>query len=128
MAVIYSDAVKTTRMGAVNTALATGFLVIGTGTSAGVTGVMATIPLAATAGTVSTPIAGTVQLALTTAAMTATATGAGTPTFADLLAANGTTKVATGLTVGVGQNVVLSAATIAVGNTVTVTSAILTHG
>lgn len=128
MSVVYSAAVKTTRMGAVNTAIgASGLLVIGTSALSGATGVLATIILNTTAGTVSG--SGTVILTLDQApALSASASASGTAALAEIRTSGGTVVVS-GLTVSTtGANVNLSTTSINSGNTVSITSAVITHG
>lgn len=131
MATIYAAALRTTRMNAIVSAIgATGFLVIGDSTLNGAAsasvGVLAKIPLAATAGVVAGDVLTLSQ------PITVSATGAGTAAKAEIWntatpvgAANVTV---TGLTVGTsGANINLGTTTIAVGNTVTVSPATITH-
>ena len=125
MAVVYSSTLKDTRMTSVVTAIGTsGFLVIGDGTLATPsTGILAKIPLSATAGTVTTGI-----LTLSGLPLSVTATGTGTASKAELWTpANAV--IVSGLTVGTGgQNIVLGTASINSGNTVSITAAAITHG
>ena len=123
MAITYNDAVKTSRLGAVNTALASGFLDIYTSAYGTL---LAHIPLAATAGTVSG--AGTVILTLNAAGMTIAAAATGTAAIARLVSST-SVAVASGLTVGTSAtDVILNNLSIATAQTVTVSSAVITHG
>lgn len=121
MSIIYTVAVKNSRLTAVVTAIgATGVLEIGT---TGMGSVLATIPLAATAGTVSAGV-----LTFTMPQSDASADASGTPAAARIRTSAGGTDIVTGLTVGTaGTDIVLDAASITAGQTVTINSATITH-
>lgn len=123
MAVTYTTAVKTARMTAVNTAIgATGVLEIGTSAMASI---LATIPLANPAGTVSNGV-----LTLTMPRSDASADNTGVPAVARIRTASGGTDIITGLTVtliGGGGDVQLDSLSITAGQNVTVGSATITH-
>lgn len=123
MAVTYTTAVKTARMAAVNTAIGTaGVLEIGTSAMASI---LATIPLANPAGTVSNGV-----LTLTMPRSDASADNTGVPAVARIRTASGGTDIITGLTVtliGGGGDVQLDSLSITAGQNVTVDSATLTH-
>jgi len=135
MSVNYSASLKTNRMqlvadliaskvAAASTGTATaGSLVIGTSGLSGASGVLATIPLAATPGTVSGSVFTLAGVPLST-----TASGTGTAALAEFRNAAGTVIVS-GLTVGVtGTDITISTTTITSGQTVQVTSGTITHG
>lgn len=124
MPAIYANALKNTRMEAVVSAIgANGFLVIGTSALSGATGVLASIPLAATAGVVSNG-----ALTLSGTPLSGPALAAGTPALAELRTSGGTTVIS-GLTAGTsGTNIILSSETIALGNTIIIQSGVITHG
>lgn len=123
MAVTYTTAVKTARMAAVNTAIGTaGVLEIGTSAMASI---LATIPLANPAGTVSNGV-----LTLTMPRSDASADNTGVPAVARIRTASGGTDIITGLTVtliGGGGDVQLDSLSITAGQNVTVDSATITH-
>lgn len=123
MAVTYTTAVKTARMAAVNTAIGTaGVLEIGTSAMASI---LATIPLANPAGTVSNGV-----LTLTMPRSDASADNTGVPAVARIRTASGGTDIITGLTVtliGGGGDVQLDSLSITAGQNVTVGSATITH-
>lgn len=123
MAVTYTTAVKTARMTAVNTAIGTaGVLEIGTSAMASI---LATIPLANPAGTVSNGV-----LTLTMPRSDASADNTGVPAVARIRTASGGTDIITGLTVtliGGGGDVQLDSLSITAGQNVTVNSATITH-
>lgn len=123
MAVTYTTAVKTARMTAVNTAIGTaGVLEIGTSAMASI---LATIPLANPAGTVSNGV-----LTLTMPRSDASADNTGVPAVARIRTASGGTDIITGLTVtliGGGGDVQLDSLSITAGQNVTVGSATITH-
>jgi hypothetical protein len=126
MPIVYSTALKNTRLDAVTTAIgASGFLVIGTSSLASpATGILAKIPLSATAAAAAS---GGV-LTLNGLPLSVSATGSGTAAKAELWKSDNTV-VASGLTVGTsGTDVIIGTTTIASGNTVQVTSAAITHG
>lgn len=122
MAVIYNTTLKNTRMTSVVTAIgSTGVLEIGT---TGMATVLATIPLASTAGTVSGGV-----LTFTMPQSDTSADATGTAAAARIRTASGGTDIVTGLTVGTsGQNINLSSVGITATDTVTITSASITHG
>lgn len=124
MAVVYSNAVKNSRLNAVIDALGSGaVLVIGTSGLSGTTGVLVTVPLANPAFTVGT---GTMTLAGTP--RTATASATGTAAKAELRTSSGTVVVS-GLTVGTSsQDIVINATAISSGQTVQVTAGTINHG
>jgi len=126
MAIVYSTTLKNTRLDAVTPAIgASGFLVIGTSAlAAPATGILAKIPLSATAAA---PAAAGV-LTLNGLPLSVVASAGGTAAKAELwTAANA--AVATGLTVGTAAtDVIIGTTTIASGNTVQVISAAITHG
>lgn len=121
MAVTYSTTVKNTRLSAVVTAIGTtGVLEIGT---TGMATVLATIPLANPAGTVS---AGVLTFTMPQSDTSADATG--TAAAARIRTATGGTDVVTGLTVGTtGSDINLDSVSVTAGQTVTITSASITH-
>jgi hypothetical protein len=136
MAVVYATStLKTPRMQLVadivasktvaastGTALA-GQLVIGTSGLSGATGVLATIPLSATPGTVTGAV-----LTLSGTPLSVAASAPGTAALAELRNNAGTTVVS-GLTVGTsGSDINLTSTSITAGQTVTVTSGTITHG
>lgn len=122
MAVVYSTTLKNTRLSAVVTAIGTtGVLEIGT---TGMGTVLATIPLANPAGTVSGGV-----LTFSTPVSDTSADATGTAAEARVRTASGGTDVITGLTVGTsGANINLSSLGIVAGDTVTINSATITHG
>ncbi len=125
MAVTYSSTLKDTRMNSVVTAIGTsGFLVIGTSSLATPsTGVLAKIPLSATAGTVSGGV-----LTLSGLPLSVSATGTGTAAKAELWT-SANAVVVSGLTVGTsGSDINLATTSINTGNTVSITAATVTHG
>jgi len=127
MAIIYAAALKTTRMTAVETALDAGAgaatLVIGTSALSGATGVLATIPLADPAGTVSGAV-----LTLSGMPKSATASATGTAAKAELRDSTGAV-VASGLTVGTSaSDVIINSTAISSGQTVQINSGSITHG
>lgn len=122
MAVVYSTSLKNTRLSAVVTAIgSTGVLEIGT---TGMGTVLATIPLASTAGTVASGV-----LTFSTPVSDTNADATGTAAEARIRTSSGGTDVITGLTVGTsGANINLSSLSITAGDTVTISSATITHG
>ena len=135
MAVIYNTTLKDNRMqlvadliasktAAASTGTATaGSLVIGTSALLGATGVLATIPLSATPGTVGSGV-----LTLSGVPLQATATATGTAALAEFRNNAGTTVVS-GLTVGTsGTNIIINSTSISSGQAVQVTSGTITHG
>ncbi len=135
MSVVYASTLKTNRMqlvadlvasktAAASTGSATaGQLVIGTSGLSGATGVLATITLSATPGTISGPV-----LTLSGTPLSVTASASGTAALAELRNNAGTTIVS-GLTVGTsGTDIVLGTTTITSGGTVTISSGTITHG
>ena len=135
MSVVYNATLKTNRMQLVadliasktaasstGTALA-GSLVIGTSALSGATGVLATITLNATPGTVSGNV-----FTLSGTPLSATASGTGTAALAEFRNNAGTTVVS-GLTVGTsGTDIIINATAISSGQSVQVTSGTITHG
>lgn len=135
MAVVYTTTLKNNRMQLVadliasktaasstGTALA-GTLVIGTSALSGATGVLASVPLSATPGTVSSGV-----LTLSGVPLQATATGTGTAALAEFRNNAGTTIVS-GLTVGTsGTDIIINSTSISTGQAVQVTSGTITHG
>ncbi len=124
MAVTYDTTLKNTRMTDVVTAIgATGFLNIYDASNV----LLATIPLANPAGTVTSGV-----LAFSGTPLTeSSANVSGTATHADVSTATGGTgtKVITGLTVSsTSGDIVLSSTSIVAGQPVTITSAAITHG
>lgn len=124
MAVVYSTAVKNTRLQAVVTAIgADGLLVIGTAALNGATGRLVTLTLAPVAGTVSGGV-----LTLSGVPRSADATATGIAALAELRTSAGTV-VCSGLTVGTsGTDIILNAAEISAGQLVQVTAGTITHG
>lgn len=125
MAVIYSAATKTARMNAVVTAIgASGKLKLFTAADV----LLATFPLAATAGTV----AGSVLTlsdanGATSGIMNTTASAAGTAAKASITT-SADVDVVTGLTVGTtGADLILDNNVLAVGQAITINSATITH-
>jgi hypothetical protein len=125
MSVTYRTSLKDTRMNAVNADIgASGLLVIGTSALSGATGVLATVPCAASAFGASS--SGTITLAGVPLTVVAAATGAAA--LAEFRTAGGTVVIS-GLTVGTsGTNVVLGTTAIAAGDIVNITSGSITHG
>ena len=121
MAIIYSTAVKTARMNAVVTQIgSTGVLEIGT---AGMAAIIASIPLNATAGTVSGAV-----LTLSGMPKTVAAAAPGVAAAARIRTATGGTDVITGLTVGTtGSDINIDNTSINAGQNVTINSAKITH-
>lgn len=135
MSVVYSSTLKDNRMqlvadlvasktAAASTGSATaGQLVIGTSALSGGTGVLATIALNATPGTVSSNV-----LTLSGVPLSVAASATGTAAKAELRNNAGTTIVS-GLTVSTsGADVNLTSTSITSGQTVTITSGTITHG
>lgn len=122
MAVVYNTTLKNTRMTDVVTAIgATGVLQIGT---TGMGTVLAEIPLANPAGTVSGGV-----LTFTMPQSDTSANATGTAAEARIRTASGGTDIVTGLTVSTsGANINLSSTSITAGDTVTMSSATITHG
>lgn len=122
MAVVYTQAVKNSRLSAVVTAIGTtGVLEIGT---AGMASVLATINLGNPAGTVATGV-------LTFSGFPRSDTSAdasGTAAAARIRTASGGTDIVTGLTVGTSAaDIILDSVNITAGQTVTINSASITH-
>lgn len=123
MAVVYPNAVKNARMGAVTTqAGSTAVLEIGT---SGMASVLASF-------TLSNPIAGAATgagvLTLSGFPRNATASATGTAAAARIRTATGGTDIVTGLTVGTsGSDINLDSTSITSGQTVTLNSATITH-
>jgi hypothetical protein len=126
MSVVYSTTLKNARLDAITAAIgASGFLVIGTAAlAAPATGILAKIPLSATAAAA----AAAGVLTLNGLPLSVSASAGGTAAKAELwTAANA--AVATGLTVGTSAtDVIIGTTTIANGNTVQATAATITHG
>lgn len=135
MSVVYAATLKTNRMqlvadliasktAAASTGTATaGSLVIGTSALSGSTGVLATVTLSATPGTV----AGSV-LTLSGVPLSATASATGTAALAEFRN-NAGTVIVSGLTVGTSAtDIIINATAISSGQTVQVTSGTITHG
>lgn len=123
MATNYNMALKTARMQAIVTEIGTsGFLVIGDSSlSSPSTGVLAKIPLAATAGTVTNDVLTFTQV------LPVVAIGTGTAAKAEIWKSTNAVVVS-GLTVGTsGANVNLGTISVNTGNTVTVSPATITH-
>jgi hypothetical protein len=129
MSVVYSAALKTTRMDAVLTALDAagspgGYIEIGTSGGFSGSNLLATIHFAETAGTVSGSV-----LTFSCPIEDASAANSGTATQAQVFDGAGGTAVITGLTVGTsGTDIVLSSVTIVAGEPVTLTAGSITHG
>lgn len=124
MAIIYSTAVKNSRLQAVVNALGTGgLLVIGTSALSGATGVLATEALGNPAGSVSNGV-----LTLSGTPLTVAASGTGTAAKAELRdSANNV--IASGLTVGTSAaDIILDSVNITAGQNVTINSGTITHG
>jgi hypothetical protein len=121
MAITYTTAVKNSRLSAVVSAIGTtGVLEIGT---TGMATVLATIPLANPAGTVSGGV-----LTFTMPASDSSADNTGTATAARIRTASGGTDIITGLTVGLSaSDVIVDSTSITAGQTVTINSASITH-
>jgi hypothetical protein len=135
MAVVYSGTLKNNRMqlvadliagkvAAASTGTATaGSLVIGTSALSGATGVLATIALPTTPGTVSGGV-----LTLSGTPLSATASAAGTAAKAQFRD-NAGTVIVDGLTVGTSaSDIIVGSTTVSSGQTVTITSGTITHG
>lgn len=122
MAITYTTAVKNARLNAVVTAIgSTGVLEIGT---TGMTTVLATIALDATAGTSS----GGVLTFSSFPKSDTSADNTGTAAAARIRTATGGTDIITGLTVGTSaSDINLDSLSITAGQTVTITSATITH-
>jgi len=122
MAVIYTDAVKNSRLAAVITAIGgTGILEIGT-TAMGT--VLATITLNATAGTATSGVLTFSGFPKSDTAADAT----GTAAAARIRTAPAGTDIITGLTVGLSaSDINLDSLSLTVGQTVTINSAAITH-
>lgn len=123
MAVVYTNAVKIARMGAVTTAAgATAVLEIGT---TGMASILASF-------TLNNPIAGAATgvglLTLSGFPKNATAGASGTAAAARIRTGTGGTDIVTGLTVGTsGADINLDSVSITSGQTVTLNSATITH-
>lgn len=122
MAIIYSTAVKNARMQAVVDAIGTtGVLEIGT---TGMASILATIPLANPAATVSAGV-------LTFSGVPrsdVSADNTGTAAVARIRTATGGTDIITGLTVGLSaSDIILDSLNITTGQTVTINAATITH-
>jgi len=125
MSVVYNTTLKNTRMTDVVTAIgATGFLNIYT---AGLALLLATIPLANPAGTVSAGVLTFSGTPLTEAS--ANNSGTAAAATVSTASAGGGTVVISGLTVSsTSGDIVLSSTNIVAGQPITVTSASITHG
>jgi hypothetical protein len=126
MSIIYSTALKNTRMDAISATIgASGFLVIGTSALASpATGVLAKIPLSATA--FGAAAAGVITL--NGLPLSVSATGTGMAAKAELWKSDNSVVVS-GLTVGTSAaDVILGTTSINAGNTVNITAATITHG
>jgi hypothetical protein len=134
MSVVYNATLKTNRMqlvadliagkvAAASTGSATaGQLVIGTSALSGATGVLATLALPTTPGTVSGAV-----FTLAGVPLSVTASGTGTAALAEFRT-NGGTTVVSGLTVGTsGTDIILGTTSITSGGTVTISSGTITH-
>jgi hypothetical protein len=134
MAVDYQTTVKTNRLNVVNDAInsktfvdgsgagAEGSLVIGTSALSGATGVLATIPLANPAATISGGV-----LTLAGVPRSASATATGTAALAEIRD-NAGNVIVSGLTVGTsGTDITISSTAISTGQTVQVNSGTITH-
>lgn len=135
MSVVYSSTLKNNRLqlvadliagktAAASTGTATaGSLIIGTSSLVGGTGVLATITLGTTPGTVSGGV-----LTISGVPLSATASATGTAAKAELRDNSGNVIVS-GLTVGTsGSDITISSTSITSGQTVQVTSGTITHG
>lgn len=135
MSVTYSSTLKDKRLqlvsdyiagktAAASTGTATaGNLIIGTSALSGATGVLATLPLNTTPGTVSGGV-----LTLNASGVTASASATGTAAIAELRD-NAGTVIVSGLTVGTsGTDITINSTSISSGQTVTLTSGTITHG
>lgn len=123
MAVSYQMSTKNKRMQAIiDDIAANGLMVIGTAALSGATGVLASIPFAATAFTLSN---GVLTVASLPRSVQASATG--TAAKAELRTAGGV-PVVTGLTVGTsGTDFIINATAISTGQTVQCTAGTITH-
>lgn len=124
MAVVYSTAVKNSRLTVVRDAIdagsSNGTLEIGT---TGMASVLASIPLSDPCGSVASGV-----LTFSAPVSDTAADAAGTAAEARIKDSNGTVVIS-GLTVGTsGANINLSSTTIAVGDAVIINSASITHG
>ena len=137
MAVTYSSTLKNNRMqlvadliagktaAASTGAASAGNLVIGTSALSGATGVLATLPLNSTPGTVSGGV-----LTLNASGVSANASATGTAAKAEIRDNSGNVIVS-GLTVtasGGGGDIIIGSTSITSGQVVTMTSGALTHG
>jgi hypothetical protein len=125
MAAVYNTTLKNTRMTDVVTSIgATGFLNIYT---AGLATLLATIPLANPAGTVSAGVLTFSGTPLTESSANASGTAAAA-TISTATGGTGTVIVS-GITVGTSAaDIILSSVAIVAGQPVTITSASITHG
>lgn len=121
MAVNYSAATRTARQNAVLSALgAGGSIRIGT---SGMGTTLVTWNLNSTPGTVSGDV-----LTLSPSSSTATAAATGAAAAAEVRAANGTTVVISGLTVGTsGTDLIINTTAISSGQTITLNTTTFTH-
>lgn len=125
MPIVYSNAVKNSRLQAVVDALGSGGnLIIGTSAlSGGATGVLATVPLADPPFNINTGV-----MTLNSLPRTAIASATGTANKAELRDSGGTV-IASGLTVGLsGTDIIINALAVSTGQTVQVTTGTITHG
>jgi hypothetical protein len=124
MPIVYSEAVKNSRLQAVVDAIgAAGVLVIGTSALSGATGVLVSIPLATASFTVASG-----AMSLTDLPRTATASATGIAAKAEIRTSGGTV-VMSGLTVGIsGTDVIINSTAISSGQTVQATVGTITHG
>lgn len=135
MALTYSTTLKNNRMQLVADLIAgktqaasagtasAGSLVIGTSALSGATGVLATIPLNTTPGTVSSGV-----LTLSGVPLTAAATANGTAAKAEFRDSGGNTIVS-GLSVGTsGADITINATSVSNGQYVQITAGSITHG
>lgn len=137
MSVIYSSGLRTNRLNLVvnslgtatsptisTTGTAAGSLVIGTSALSGSTGVLATLPLNTTPGSVSGD-----TLTINASGVSATAAATGTAAKAELRN-NAGTVIVSGLTVstsGNGGDIIISSTSVTSGQTVSLTSGSITH-
>lgn len=121
MAVNFSNSLKTARQQAIVTALGSGGSIrVGT-TGMGTT--LVSFSLNSTPGTVSGSV-----LTFSPTSSTATASASGTAAVAEIRAADGTTVVVSGLTVGTSSaDLLINATAISSGQTITLNSATISH-
>jgi hypothetical protein len=122
MAIRYKSTLRTARLNLVKDELPNGYLVIGTSSLSGSTGILAKIPLTSTGATVSGDV-----LTLHGLPLEVIATGTGTAAKAELRD-SADAVVADGLTVNTSAaDVVIASTSIASGQTVRCTAATITH-